>query len=57
MKQLPCAAGENRAQPSMADFRAFVEASTLSVQWPESADGDYKSLMQRERLSDYESLA
>ena len=43
---------------SRADgYRAFVEASTLSVGWPADSSGDYKAMLKRGRLADYESLA
>ena len=55
-KQLPTAknATSNRAEK---DFRAFVEASTLEIDWVSGSSGDYKSLAREWRRSDYESLA
>lgn len=54
-KQLPCASGG----PARAkgDFASFVKASTLDVPWPDGFGGDYRELVKRGRLADYESLA
>lgn len=38
-------------------FAAFVRSSTLEVEWPQDASGDYRELASEWRLSDYESLA
>ena len=54
MGQLPAAtAPEAHAEDELA---AFVEASSVEVDWPENT-GDYKSLAKQMRLADYESLA
>ena len=55
-KQLPTVGGTEKRR-SQKDFAAFVEASTLNVEWPEKQSDDYKSLAREWRRADYESLA
>lgn len=54
-KELPGAI--ESAKPNADDFKRFVNATTLDVDWPQGELSDYKSFMRRERLADYESLA
>lgn len=58
-KRLPTAAVAPRG--TAEGFHQFVRESTLDIAWPkaetETAAGDYKAMMRRERLADYESLA
>ena len=52
--KLPTATDAQR--PSAESFSAFVAATTLSAEWPDGFDGDYKSLMAKMRTADYEAL-
>ena len=54
--QLPFA-DRNADVRNQEGFAAFVESSTLEVEWPQDAPDDYKELARKWRLSDYESLA
>lgn len=48
---------EKTTAPTTEDFAAFVQASTLEVDWPDDFGGDYKELEARLRRAEYEALA
>ena len=48
---------EKTSLRSPDDFRAFVEATSFSVNWnPDELEMDYKQLMRKRRINDYEFL-
>lgn len=53
-KKLPSACVQNAERRT--GFDAFVQASTLSIDWSEPEKSD-KDIIRQGRLSDYESLA
>ena len=56
-KKLPGTSRISIPEKTTDGFTAFLEATTLDVDWPAGEAADYKEFMKRERLADYESLA
>ena len=53
-KELPLA--KHAEKRDIRGFESFREKSTIAVDWPESFDGNYKSMMADLRRADYEAL-